>query len=222
MHSQDDEDEAGKQRDEVLDELFARARAFEQAPDGGAHAVELFKAYVELDQQRGMAWFHLGDALRAVGRHREAETALRKALDLTPGRHRYAVYARIAMVLEKRASPLDAEKCYRIATAEAGCPGWMWTLRGANLLRAEAYGLAQTCLETALKSDDVVREETLLNLALMARSQGLYADARRYAEQALAVTPDYAEAKQMLASLANIETTIESAASIVAAREAGL
>jgi len=200
---------------EVRDRLrgiFERARALSDELDTDAHIVELLSVYVKFDSQNGIAWFHFGDALRSVGRLQEAEEALLKAVDLAPKASRFAVYARIGMVVAKRGSPSDAEKWYRVATSEAGCPGWMWCLRGANLLRTEAYRLAQSCLETALISEDVVKEEVFLNFALLERAQRHYEEARKHLNDALAIDPNYDEAKRVLQSLVGIEGTIEFAA----------
>jgi Tfp pilus assembly protein PilF len=74
--------------------------------------------------------------------------------------------------------------------------------------------LAKTCLETAVASEDVVEEEVFLNLALMARAQRRYAEAREYLQRALAKDASYADAKTVLASLSDIENTVELANSI--------
>ncbi len=197
-----------------LQRIFDRARALSDKPDTDVHIVELLSVYVKFESQNGIAWFHFGDALRNVGRLEEAEEALLKAVDLAPKTSRFAVYARIGMLMAKRGSPSDAEKWYRAATSEAGCPGWMWCLRGANLLRTQAYRLAKSCLETALISEDVVKEEVYLNLALMERAQRQYEQARKHLNDALAIDPNYDDAKRLLQSLVDIEKSIEIAARV--------
>jgi tetratricopeptide (TPR) repeat protein len=201
----------------ALDKLFERARSLASMPETDVHIVELLSVYVTFEKHNGMAWFYFGDALRNIGRLAEGEDALSKAISLAPDTARFAVYARIGMLAAKRSSPTDAEKWYRLATAQAGCPGWMWCLRGANLLRIEAYALARTCLEAAMKSDDVVREEALLNLALIARAQRQYPEANSFIREALAIDPDYEDARAVLASLSDIEKSIDMAASVEAA-----
>jgi tetratricopeptide (TPR) repeat protein len=200
----------------ALNELFERARALSNTPETDVHIVELLSVYVQSESQNGIAWFYLGDALRNIGRYKEGEDALLKAVSLAPDNSRFAVYARIGMLSAKRASPSEAEKWYRLATAEAGCPGWMWCLRGANLLRIEAHGLAKTCFEAALSSDDVVKEEVFLNLALLARSQRQYREARVFLQEALQIAPDYEDAKAVLESLVDIEKTIEEVSFVAA------
>jgi tetratricopeptide (TPR) repeat protein len=209
----------GGEKQAGLRGLFERARTLSDLPNTDLQIVELLSVYVRSEPYHGIAWFHFGDALRVVGRLAEAEEALRRALDLAPESKRFAVYARIAMAMGKRGSPEDSEKWYRLATSEAGCPGWLWCLRGANLLRSETHALARTCFEAALKSEDVEKDEVFLNLALLARMQRRYDQARQYLQEALQIDPNYDEAKKVLESLAGIENTIEAAEAI--SRKAG-
>jgi tetratricopeptide (TPR) repeat protein len=207
----------GEARD-GLERLFERARALMDDPDTDVHIVELLSVYVKFEPHRGAAWFYLGDALRTVGRLQEAEEALLKAADLASGSNRFGAYARIGMLITKRGSPSDAEKWFRVATSEPSCPGWVWCLRGVNLLGSESYRLAKSCLETALISEDSVQEEVFLNLGLLERAQRRYEEARKHANDALAIDPNYVDAKRLLQSLVGIEETIEFAA--LAAEEA--
>ena len=82
------------------------------------------------------------------------------------------------------------------------------------MLRTQAYRLAKSCLETALISEDVVKEEVYLNLALMERAQRHYEEARKHLNDALAIDPNYDDAKRLLRSLVDIEQTIEIAARV--------
>jgi tetratricopeptide (TPR) repeat protein len=192
--------------------IFQRALAIMDDPDTDVHIVELLSVYVKLDPHRGVAWLYLGDALRTVGRLQEAEEAILKAADLAPSSHIFDVYARMGMLMTKRGSPSEAEKWYRSATSAAECPGWVWSLRGANLSRAESYRLAKSCLETALITEDVDKDEVLLNLGLIERAQRCYEKARKHANDALAIDPNYDQAKRLLQSLVGIEETIQFAA----------
>jgi tetratricopeptide (TPR) repeat protein len=192
--------------------IYQRARAMMDDQDTDVHIVELLSVYVKVDPHRGVAWLYLGDALRTVGRLQEAEEALLKAADLAPSSHIFEAYARMGMLMTDRGSPSEAEKWYRSATSAAECPGWVWSLRGANLSHAESYRLAKSCLETAFITEDVDKDEVLLNLGLIERAQRRYEEARKYANDALAIDPNYDQAKRLLQSLVGIEETIEFAA----------
>jgi tetratricopeptide (TPR) repeat protein len=210
-----------KQDGQALNDLFLKAKALSDMPDTDVHIVELLSVYVRFVSENGFAWFLLGDALRNIGRFKEGEEALLKAVSLAPDESKFAVYARLGMLAAKRSSPSDAEEWYRLATVEPGCPGWMWCLRGANLARLEAYRLANTCLEAALKADDVDREEVFLNLALDARAQRQYQEARAFLEAALAIDANYEDARTVLQSLSDIEETTDNAASVAALAASG-
>jgi tetratricopeptide (TPR) repeat protein len=192
--------------------IFQRARAIMDDPYMDVHVVELLSVYVKFEPQRSIAWFYLGDALRIIGRLQEAEEALLKAADLAPSSGTFSVYSRIGLLMTDRGSPSEAEKWYRAATSAIGCPGWVWSLRGANLYHGGSYRLAKSCLETALITEDVDKEEVFLNLGLLERAQRRYEEARKYANDALAIDPNYDQAKRLLQSLVGIEETIEFAA----------
>ena len=192
--------------------IYQRALAIMDDPDSDVHVVELLSVYVKLEPHRGIAWFHLGDALRIVGRLQEAEEALLKAADLAANSGTSPAYAQLGLLMTDRGSPSEVEKWFRAATSAALCPGWVWSLRGANLSRAESYRLAKSCLETAFITEDVDKDEVLLNLGLIERAQRRYEEARKYANDALAIDPNYDGAKRLLQSLVGIEETIQFAA----------
>jgi cytochrome c-type biogenesis protein CcmH/NrfG len=73
------------------------AHALSEVPDGDVHVIELLSVYVKHQPEDGLAWFHLGDALRTVGRFREAEEALLRAADRAPKAYLFTIYARIGM-----------------------------------------------------------------------------------------------------------------------------
>jgi tetratricopeptide (TPR) repeat protein len=180
-----------------------RRRALEAYDSLGACAqvAQLLWVYVAEVADDAYAWFMYGDSLRAIGRFREAEQALLTTRELAPIEHRSAVEAQLGMLETERGALQRAEEWFQRATADAGCPGWVWVLRGENLLRMESVRLARDCLSTALKLSEVDREEVLLNLALAARYMEEYEKAAALAQEALAIDPDYSSAKELLVSL---------------------
>jgi len=186
---------------EDVESLLLLAQEAYERSGPSARVVELLRVYVRVVSNNGLAWFQYGDSLRSIGRYREAEQALLTARDLAPKTRRFAVEARLGMLCSKRDSPRQAEKWFRLATADSGCPGWVWCLRGANLLRMESVRLARDCLKAALDREDGDREEALLNLGLAARCAREYDDALRYAREALEIDPGYLPAKELLDSI---------------------
>lgn len=186
---------------EDAENLLRLAREAYDQSGPSARVAELLRVYVSVVPDNGLAWFQYGDSLRSIGRFRDAEQALLTARDLAPKARRFAVEARLAMLFSKRESPRQAEKWFRLATSDSGCPGWIWCLRGANLLRMESIRLARDCLKTALAHEEVDREEVLLNLGLAARCAGEYDDAARCAKEALEIDPNYLPAKELLDSI---------------------
>lgn len=180
-----------------------RERASRAFDDRGpsAETAELFALLVRVDPRDGLAWFNLGDSLRAIGRLREAEDAFLAARELAPKSNRFIVDARLGMVTSMNASPAKAEKWFRLATAHRECPGWVWLLRASNLMRQESLRLARECLKAAKIRGDVDLDEVLLNEALIDRSEGDYESAARRAAEALEIDPGYEPARVLLAAL---------------------
>jgi tetratricopeptide (TPR) repeat protein len=186
---------------EQLQQLRQRAQRSLENSGPSAETAELFEALVRANPDDGMAWFNLGDALRSIGRLKEAEEALLTARELAPKSHRFTVDARLGMVVSKSGSPADAEKWFRLATSDGECPGWVWVLRAANLIRKESTKLARECLKAAKHRDEVDLEEVLLNEALIERCEGNYEAAARCAEDALKIDPNYEPAQELLVSI---------------------
>lgn len=186
---------------EQLERLRQRAQSSLENSGPSAETAELFEVLVRVDPDDGLAWFNLGDALRSVGRLKEAEEALLTARELAPKSHRFTVDARLGMVLSKSGSPADAEKWFRLATSDGECPGWVWVLRAANLVRNESAKLARECLKAAKLRGEVDLQEVLLNEALIERCEGNYEAAAHCAEEALKIDPNYEPAKLLLVSI---------------------
>lgn len=191
--------------------LLRCAREAYETSGPSAIVAEYLRIYVTAVTDDALAWFQYGDSLRVIGRLREAEQALLTARDLAPKERRFAVDARLGMVASKRHAPHQAEKWFRLATSDSECPGWVWCLRGVNLLRMESIKLAQDCLKTALHREEVDRDEVLLNLALAARYMGEYEKAAEYAKEALVIDPNYSSAKELLASIQGAKEAQDSA-----------
>ncbi|MBX3743805.1 MAG: tetratricopeptide repeat protein [Verrucomicrobiae bacterium] len=66
-----------------LTEWYALERAGRAAAAAGRFddAVRAFESAIRLDDRHAGLWFHLGNALRALGRHGDARTAFRRAID---------------------------------------------------------------------------------------------------------------------------------------------
>jgi tetratricopeptide (TPR) repeat protein len=184
-----------------LEQLRQRAQSSLENSGPSAETAELFEVLVRVDPDDGLAWFNLGDALRSIGRLKEADEALLTARELAPKSHRFTVDARLGMVVSKSGSPADAEKWFRLATSDGECPGWVWVLRAANLIRKESTKLARECLKTAKLRDEVDLQEVLLNEALIELCDGNYEAAARCADEALKIDSNYEPAKELLVAV---------------------
>lgn len=193
-----------------LDEIF-RIADKESANDGReAHVAELLSRYVEFRPEHAKAWMLYGDALRVLGRKGESLLALTRAFELASQENKGYVAVRIAMLLEKHSSPLEAKEWYETATNSIGSDeGWMWILRGANLSTLGEFPEAIECFETVVMQRADEKDEALLNLGLVARALGNYEKAREHFRAALAVSPNYKDAKSALLGLDGMPETLE-------------
>ncbi len=168
-------------------------------------AAELLEAYVARRPRHGQAWWWLGTALRDVGRTVEARKALRIALRLSR-RHRGIVALQLAMLYHGRGNRARAEKWFaRAASArDARDRDCVWVLRGGNFAGWEKFDEAAACHREAIELHDRNEEEAHLNLGLVLRTQRDYVGAAAEFHQALAISPDYPEATESLASLEGV------------------
>jgi tetratricopeptide (TPR) repeat protein len=114
-----------------------------KVPQSEPHIIVLLSEYVEREPQDVMAALRYGDALREVGRQREAIRILTRAFErATKSSLKVLLAIRIAMAFE-RADANEAEAWYsRAAELDEDMAGWAWVLRGANLANLERFNAA--------------------------------------------------------------------------------
>jgi serine/threonine-protein kinase len=88
-----------------LTDIYSRRGKFEQA-------IETSAQVINLSPDNARAYNNLGLYLTGVGRFRDAETALRKAIAIEPGYNRYT---NLGKVLQEQGKPEDAEQMFRKA-----------------------------------------------------------------------------------------------------------
>lgn len=191
-----------------LDELLKKGKlAWDE--DRDAAAAELLSRYLMHRPADAFAWFVYGDALRVIGLAYEAERALLRAHDLAPTR--WQCVLQLAMLKQEAGEHASAEAYFRelCEDADAMRQGYIWIMRGANLTHLNQLDDALTCHRRALAAaENASRDEALLNIGLILRAKGQYAEARDAFCQALAITPEYEEAQSALNSLTGIDEAV--------------
>ena len=196
------------EQDHWLEELLHQAKmAHEQERE--AVVAELLGPYLEYRSQDSYAWFLFGDALRVIGLSDEAERALLKAVELSPGPD-WVLQMTLAHLYKDNGNHVEAEKWFELAAEDdaAAEQAWFWVLRGSNLASHGQFKQAEKCFRQAVALQDDNRDEAYLNLGYVLRSQGRYFEARRQFQQALELNPDYALADRALQSIDGIEKAI--------------
>jgi len=203
------------QSEQYLDDIYQSAREQFDKGDCETHVVELLAPYLNKRPKHGPAWLLYGDALRIIGRHRQAKDALLTALELAPETEKSYINGRIGLLCQTHNSPVESEKGYKLATENETKPvAWLWILRGSNLAVLEQYENSLNGLQKATSFKSEERDEAFLNIALVLRAMGKYSEAIEALKQALEINPSYQEAQSVLNGLIGIEQTIDKARKI--------
>lgn len=199
-----------------LDEIYRIAKQESDKDGREVHVAELLGYYIKFRPEDAKAWMLYGDALRVLGRRDDALMALTQAFEMAPQEHKGYIAARIALLVEKHMSPREAEGWYRVATDALGSEvSWPWILRGANLSLLGKFQEAIVCFEVVAKGSADGKDEALLNLGLVHCAMGEYAKAEEYFLRALAIRPDYEEARNALLGLDGISETFKLISKVV-------
>jgi tetratricopeptide (TPR) repeat protein len=192
----------------VWEAIIERAKEY-YADNQYASVVELLNPLLDDGCRRGFAWFMLGDSLRVLGRCSEAQFALMQSLSLAPDHKKCRVHVLLALLAGSVGQLAEAENWHQCATRsqEAQEEAFFWVFRGGNLARLERFEEAAECHRRATQLRGAV-DEAWLNLGFVLRAQRKYDEALHAFRQALEITPDYPEALQAIAELAEIHDAI--------------
>lgn len=141
--------------------------------DHVATVILIARSILKLAADDALTWMRLGHALSETAQYDEAETALRKSLDLCK---------------PVNAKPDDADAYIFLGSVLA---------RDGKLLEAEAAH------RSATQCDDGCIDEAYLNLGLILRARGRYAEARQFFERALELDPEYQAAQDGIDDIDN-------------------
>lgn len=171
--------------------------------------LEVLTAYVEYHPNDSFVWFTYGDALRVVGRFREAQRAFIQALRHAEPDKKPTVWIRLGMVCSARGHRLRAERWFARAGASkhSNCLDWFWILRGANLAEMGRFDEAEDCHRRAIQLDEH-NSEAYLNLGLVLRAKRRYSDALIALQRSHALDSNDAQTVEAIESLANIKEAL--------------
>jgi len=181
----------------VIQSRWSRLRAAYKA-GLPALAVTRAREFLRDHPECGPAWKILGSALIDMGRHAEAEGALKRAIALCPLDKVWIPLAEMGHLHKARGEFWGAASWYGQAiksvpdeaSGHIGLGGIL--ARFGRLQEAEEAHRAATCCTRGR------RDEAYLNLALVLRAQQRYEEAAACLEQALKLDPKYAAAKKAL------------------------
>ena len=145
--------------------------------------------------------FDYADALRRVGRNRDAHRAY-DSIDLStvPEKKRWLVDLYRGQLYHEEGRFALAESLFRSAITQNPHTTVPWVYLGASLVQQEKFEDAVAVLAGALELEGD-QDEVYLNMAYGYRALGKLDDAKTCLQKALAITPDYSQAKEALADI---------------------
>ena len=182
---------------ESLEALLVRARAAE-ASARPASAFQLFQLVLVLDPGRDSAAYRAALNLIDVGRLSDAEACLDRLrkpipkpwlIELVSGELRMAQF-----------KPVQAEKHFKRSCKLNPTSTIPAVFLADCLSKQEKFRKASRVLEKAIGARGDV-DEVYLNLGILKRAQADYQASRRYLLKALKLSPQYAQAKEVLADV---------------------
>lgn len=204
-------------RTKILKELKRDIRRLCDLDHWEAHAVELLNIYLQEVPDDGAMWLTYGECLGLLYRIDDAIEALSKALEMVPYTKRSHVCGRIGFLLSRHGSKRRSEEWYERATENEVCSdGWVWLLRGVNLLEQGKSTESLACFEKAAVYDDVEMSEVRLNEGLAHRAIGNFEKASEKFSDAVALDPEDQDSKRSLEGIAVIGDTEAQAKKYVA------
>ena len=145
--------------------------------------------------------FDYADALRRVGRNRDAHH-VHDSIDpsTVPEEKRWLVDLYRGQLYHDEGRYPQAESHFRSAITHHQSTTVPWVYLAASLVRQEKFEDAIAVLAGAVELEGD-RDEVYFNMAYAYRALGKLDDARDCLRKALAITPDYPEAKETLADI---------------------
>jgi tetratricopeptide (TPR) repeat protein len=151
--------------------------------------------------KRSLSWLELGMALTQVARYDEGLKALNRSIRLMKPKYRAIPYAQKGNLFKAKGKYRSAEQWYRRAIEiEPRNADW-WAFLGSVLARQGRLNEAKEVWRKQIKLGSGATDEGHLNLGLIYRSEQKYKIALRHAEKAIAIDPNYTEAKSLKSDL---------------------
>lgn len=171
-----------------------------RAHDAGLLALTVVRARAFLDvfPTYGPAWHRLGQALGDLARYEEAQQAILKAIEFCPTERLCLPYAAMGSLFQESGDHDRAAEWYRraIDAAPDDCVGHVHL--GGLLARRGRLVEAEEVHRAGTRCTGGCVDEAFLNLGLILRAQGRFAEAAECFEEALRRDPDYRDAKWAL------------------------
>lgn len=180
-----------------------RRAAVRNLDDKGSVAgyLDAAQRLVEDFPKRSLSWIELGIALTYVARYGEGLKALNKSIRIMKPKYRAIPYALKGDLFKAKGNYRSAEQWYRRAIEVQPRNADWWAFLGSVLARQGRLPEAKEAWREQIRLGSGATDEGHLNLGFIYRSEQKYKIALRHAEKAIAIDPNYKEAKLLRADL---------------------
>ena len=174
-----------------------QVKRLQQAYDSGslALAVVLARRLLNSDPANPVVLVLLGMALADLGNHAEARAVFKRYSDVIGGPSP-AILRQLARLLDAEGRYADAQAGFAQAIRAAPSDAEGHIFLGGMFARLGQLDRAAECHRRATACNDGPIDEAWFNLGLVLRGLGQYSNAQDAFDQALLLSPDYAEARR--------------------------
>lgn len=182
-----------KARFDQIDKLYKQEKP--------AALIVLARSYVADYPDHGFVWLLYGEALSELARYSEALPALRRALRLCPPDKHHIAYRRFGFLHRQRGAHLIAARWFRKAVEINPDSATDRIFLGAEIALVGKLQEAEAIHRDATRCKKGPIDEAFLNLGIILRAQERFEEARDCFNRALAIDPNYKDAKRALADV---------------------
>lgn len=165
--------------------------------ESSATTVILARRLLEQEPTESIVWLILGSALTDLHQYEEALRAVRHHMRLAPKGKLFLSHSAMGNLYRQKGDLRAAERWYRQAV-KAKPSTWRWNLLGDCILRQGRLVEAKRAFRNGVKRGEHSVDESHLNLGLIARAEGDFAEAERQLLAALRIDPKYKYANLVL------------------------
>ena len=177
--------------------------------DHAATVIVIARSILKRSPDDVLTWIRLGHSLSETAQYDEAETALRKSLDLCEKSVAFVVFGELGLLFKLKGQYQVSADWFRKAIDARPDEADAYIFLGSVLARDGKLLEAEAAHRSATQCDDGCIDEAYLNLGLVLRALGRYGEARQCFERALELDPEYQAAQDGIDDIVSVLTYVQ-------------